>query len=95
MEMHDAKIARSPESVNLVFELRGKSHLLCLTEDNPTKIKELFNELIKELKTGKFNFNLVDPGEDLYANVCIEYVKHLNSELSNVYGQMRANGLVT
>ena len=94
MEMYSAYIARSEEKVDLVFSIRGKAHMICLTSDSPNEIKVVFNELVKELKVAKFNFNLAEPGEDLFGNICQEYVKQLNSELSSVYGQMRAYGLV-
>ena len=94
MEMYDATIVRSQEKVELVFDIRGAKYSICITDDNPNEVKSVFNELIKELKIVKFNINLLEPGEDLYGNICIEYIKQLNSELSSVYGQMRAHGLV-
>jgi len=92
--MYDANILRSEEKVELVFNVRETKHSICLTDDSPNEVKAVFNELIKELKLAKFNFKLVEPGADLYGNICIEYIKQLNSELSSVYGQMRAHGLV-
>jgi hypothetical protein len=94
MEMYSAHIARSEEKVDLVFSIKGKEHLICLTSDSPNEIKIVFNELVKELKVAKYNFTLTEPGDDLFGNICVEYVKQLNSELSSVYGQMRAYGLV-
>jgi hypothetical protein len=95
MEMYDATIVRGQEKVELVFDVRGTKHSICLTDDNPNEVKAVFNELVKQLKLAKYNFNLVEPGEDLFGNICAEYIKQLNSELSSVYGQMRAHGLVS
>ena len=94
MEMYESHIDRNGEKVDLVFAIRGKDHTISLTSDSPNEIKSVFNELIKELKTNKFKFTLTEPGDDLFGNICAEYVKQLNSELSSVYGQMKAHGLV-
>lgn len=94
MEMHEAKIERSGDAANLVLSVGKNSYTICLTDDNPVQIKEVFNGLVKELKKEKFNFTLTDNVSDLFFHICTEYIKQLNSELSSVYGQMREHCLV-
>lgn len=94
MEKHNAVIQRDGNEAKLVLNIGDSSLKIKLSEDNPIAIKNVFNELIKILKKGKFNFDLNDTKEDLYHHICKEYIKQLNSELSNVYGQMKTYGLV-
>lgn len=94
MEMFNATIQRAEDKVELILNIEAKGYSICLTDDNPNHIKGVFNELIKALKSNKFNFDLVDSVDDLYFQICTEYIKQLNSELSSVYGQMKAYGLI-
>ena len=65
-----------------------------MTEDKENEIKEVFNDLIVELKNQEFNFELGDGKKDLYFLVSKEYIKHLNTELSNVYKELQEYGLL-
>lgn len=88
METKKATIKRGAESASLILELNGKQLELILTEDNPNKVKSVFNNLLKELKGGLFSFELKDETTDLYRDICIEYLKQLNSELKTVHAEM-------
>lgn len=92
--MHEAIIRRNENKADLVLKISATELTIKLSEENPVAVKSVFNELIKALKEGKFNFELNDTKEDLYFNICKEYIKQLNSELSSVYGQMKTYGLV-
>lgn len=94
MVMYDATITRQENNAELVFTIGEVKHIIKLSDDNPVGVKSVFNSLIKILKNGKFNFELKDSKEDLYFHICKEYIKQLNSELSNIYGQMKTYGLV-
>jgi hypothetical protein len=94
MESYDAIIQRSDNKAELVLNVEESKFIIKLSDDNPVEIKNVFNELIKALKNGKFMFELKDTKEDLYFHICKEYLKQLNSELSSVYGQMKTYGLV-
>ena len=48
----------------------------------------LFNSLLKELKKGAIEFNLADETQDLYHNICSEYLVQLNSELRTIYEEL-------
>ena len=94
METHDAIIERSEGIVKLVLKTTKEEYQIVLSEDEPNKIKEVFNNLIIELKSGKFQFDLKDDEDDLFKNVCKEYITQLNSEIANVYGQMKSYDLL-
>lgn len=89
METKNATIKRGTESASLILDINGKQLELILTEDNPNKVKGVFNNLLKELKAGLFCFELKDDASDLYRDICVEYIKQLNSELKTVYGEMK------
>lgn len=88
METHRATISRPDERALLVFTIKGQTFEIVLTEDKPNEVKDVFNNLISELKKGEFNFELDDDQEDLYHHICIEYIKQLNADLSSVYQEL-------
>lgn len=94
MEKYNATINRVEDRAELVFHLDGITHTISLTEDNPNEIKMVFNELIQHLKGRKYSFELDDDKDDLYTGICKEYLKHLNSEISIIYGQLKAYDLL-
>ena len=89
MKKNNAIISREENNPRLIFQVNKEEFSICLSEDNPNQIKTVFNELIKTLKNGKYEFALEDSTEDLYANICKEYIKQLNSELAIVYAQLK------
>ncbi|MDD5343391.1 MAG: hypothetical protein PHW12_03105 [Smithella sp.] len=66
-----------------------------LTKDEPNEIKKVFNELILHLKEGPLNFTLkeVEDGDLIY-HVAKEYIKQLNTELTEVYKELEAHQLL-
>lgn len=85
METYKALINREKDKTSLSFSIGGKTLEITLTEDKPNDVKEVFNQLLLELKKCEFNFVLEDSGEDLFHHICLEYISQLNTELSSVY----------
>lgn len=94
MQNHNATIQRQEKDVYLVLSTGNTNHNICLTDDNPSEVKKVFNDLIVELKKGKFSFTLSDDTKDLYYNICEEYINQLNSEIADVFSQLKECGLV-
>lgn len=91
METRKATIERLIEQQRYSLILHGeKQHLgIVLTDDNPNAIKSVFNNLLRELKKGLFEFQLEDDKGDLYNHICSEYIQQLNNELKTVYKEMQ------
>lgn len=95
MEMHNALVESSGEKKILRLVFSDTSFEIPLTEDEPKKIKSVFNELIKRLKTGPFNFNFSEDGNDLFVQISKEYISQLNRELTAVHEEMKHFNLLT
>ncbi len=89
MEMFKASIIRGDQNTILALHVGDNRHDIILTEDNPNNVKTVFNRLLQQLKNGVFNFELEDSTEDLYFHISKEYITQLNSELSNVYNELK------
>jgi hypothetical protein len=94
METKKATIKRGDSSTYLVLETNEKKLEIVLTDDNPNNIMSAFNNLLKDLKLGLFQYNLDDSKEDLYFHICKEYIKQLNSELKAVYIELKDFDLI-
>ena len=94
METYSANIERGEDQTFLNCIIGEKTLKISLTDDKPNAIKSVFNELISELKKGKFNFKLEDDKDDLYFHICKEYIDQLNSDLSSVYQELDDYGLL-
>ena len=89
METHKATIIRKDSKTSLKFHLKNRDLEMTLTEDKPNEVKDVFNALLEELKSGLFNFELEDTIEDLYFFVSQEYLKQLNSDLSSTFKELK------
>jgi hypothetical protein len=89
METFNAEIKREEQKTVLVLKGRSINHEIVLTEDNPNNVKTVFNDLLKELKDGEFEFNLIDSKPDLFQQISKEYITQLNSELLSVYQELK------
>lgn len=94
MEIKIAKIVREKDRTSLVLNGISQTYEIILTEDNPNNVKHVFNNLIKDLKKGTFQFSLEDSGSDLFHNICKEYIIQLNSEMESIYNEMDDFGLL-
>ena len=96
METKKATITREKDKDKAILVLPGVSinHEIILTEDNPNSIKFVFNNLIQDLKKGLFQFELEDTGNDLFHNICKEYIVQLNSELQSIYNEIDESDLL-
>lgn len=89
METHKARINRTDDKTTLSFSLGDNNLEIILTEDKPNEVKNVFNQILTELKKGEFNFELEDSNEDLYHHISVEYIAQLNSELSSIYNELK------
>ncbi|MBK9742875.1 MAG: hypothetical protein IPO94_07875 [Saprospiraceae bacterium] len=88
METKRATIKREDANTYLVLEAGDIPLQITLTDDNPNNVKNIFNDLLKELKKGLFEFHLEDETSDLYNNICVEYLVQLNSEIKAIYDEL-------
>ena len=65
-----------------------------ISDDQPNEVKSAFNKIILRLKRGKFKINMVEGLQDLFSQVANEYIKQLNRELIEVFGEMEQYGLI-
>jgi hypothetical protein len=89
METNKASITRGQSNTKLVLEVDPQKLEIVLTDDNPNNVKAVFNNLLKELKKGLFQFELEDDDSDLYHHICVEYITQLNSEIRTVYSELK------
>jgi hypothetical protein len=94
MATHNATIERTESSATLKLVLGETTLDIVLTEDKPNEVKTVFNKLLKQLKSGEFDFCLSDEKEDLYYHICDEYITQLNTELKSTYKELQDNGLL-
>lgn len=93
METKKATISRQESKSSLILEGNDENFEIILTEDNPNNIKNVFNNLIKDLKKGNFKFELDDKKEDMYHHICEEYLNQLNSEIETIYSELEEHKL--
>jgi hypothetical protein len=95
METHEAIVTVDGSEQFLSLKINGFVLNLPLTRDEPNEIKNVFNELIKHLKKGAFNFSIAEKEDgDLIYEVAKEYIKQLNKELKDVYQELEAYQLL-
>lgn len=88
MEIIKAVVAEEDEK--FYIDIKAKPTIrIPITEDNPNKVKDSFNSLIKLLKKDLFNILLEDESNDLIWNVANEYIAQLNKELVEIYGELK------
>lgn len=88
METRKATIKREQKTTYLVLHGSKGTFDVVLTDDNPNNVKGVFNDLLKELKSGLFEFKLEDDTPDLYFHICTEYIAQLNSELETIHKEL-------
>ena len=88
METKKAAIRREDSNTFLVLNVDTNPLQIILTDDNPNSVKSVFNNLLKELKKGLFEFELEDETVDLYHHICTEYIIQLNIELKAIYDEI-------
>ncbi len=94
MEIHEANIEEINSEHYLSLKIDNDDMKIPLTKDEPNEIKEVFNKLILHLKKGPLKFTMKEKDGDLIYQVAKEYIKQLNSELSEVYQELEANQLL-
>jgi hypothetical protein len=94
MAMYNATIDRRDNGAFLRFSIGENVLSIALMEDNPNQVKTVFNELLKHLRIGELEFSLDDSTDDLYYQICREYIVQLNAELKSTYKELIDNGLL-
>lgn len=65
-----------------------------MSGDEPNEVKSAFNSLILRLKQGMFEIKMTEVSEDLFSQVANEYIKQLNREMVEVFGEMEQYDLI-
>lgn len=95
METHEAIIKVDGSEQFLSLKINESILDIPLTKDEPNEIKNVFNKLILYLRKGPFNFTMKEKEDgDLIYQVAKEYIKQLNTELSEVYKELEAHHLL-
>jgi hypothetical protein len=95
METHEANIEEVDSEQYLSLKMKNTVLKIPLTKDEPNEIKKVFNELILHLKKGPLSFTMKDVEDgDLIYHVAKEYIKQLNTELSEVYKELETYKLL-
>lgn len=95
METHEAIIKVDGSEQFISLKINNSILDIPLTKDEPNEIKNVFNKLILYLKKGPFNFRMKEKEDgDLIYHVAKEYIKQLNTELSEVYKELEAHQLL-
>lgn len=94
METIKASVVEHDDKHFIEIEAEDLTIRIPLSEDKANDVKHAFNELIVLIKTGAFEIELEDVGEDLFSQVANEYIGQLNREIQEVRGEMIDLGLV-
>ncbi len=95
METHEAIVTEVDSEYCLSLKIENDVLDVPLTKDEPNEIKKVFNKLIIHLKQGPLKFTMTEEEDgDLIYQVAKEYVKQLNTELSEVYQELEAHQLL-
>lgn len=94
METIKANVERLEEKYFIKIVAGDAEIKIPLSEDEPNEVKSAFNRIITRLKDGIFQIEMDEIGEDLFSKIADEYIKQLNREIQDVYGQMKEYGLV-
>lgn len=95
MVIHEAEIAKVDKEYLLALKIPNNTLKIAITQDVPKDVQKVFNELIVILKNGVFNFELKDVDDkDIFYHVAKEYISQLNSELDDIYKEMKEYNLL-
>jgi len=95
MEMHEANVVDVEGERYLLLKTPNENLKIPITKDKPKDIQEVFNKLIVLLKKGSFQFALEENDEgDIIYHVGKEYISQLNSELKDVFSEMKSYELL-
>ncbi len=83
----DVELITNNEKELLVFNFDNKIYL-DLTSDDRDKLKEFFQQLLKEVLNQDIDLNFVETERnDLFYDVAKKYVDHLKAEIESIIAQ--------
>ena len=94
METIRASVESRDNKHCIMIRDEGMEIVIPMSENKPNEVKSAFNKIIVRIRSGEFQIKLEDVGEDLFSQVANEYIKQLNREIREIYGQMKEYGLV-
>lgn len=94
MEMIKARIVQMHDKHFIKIEDKSTEYMIPMSDDKPDEVKSAFNKLILRLKDGEYQIKLEEVGDDLFSQVASEYIKQLNREIQEVYGEMKQYDLL-
>lgn len=94
METCNARVVKEEPNHYIELSLKQGALKISMTEDVPNDVKSIFNQLIVQLKSEQFNFNLIELGNDLFSQIAAEYITQLNNELTTVYKELEHHELL-
>lgn len=94
METISASVESRDNQHFIKIGTEGLDIVIPMSEDKPYEVKSAFNKIIARIKSGEFQVKLEEIGEDLFSQVASEYITQLNREIREIYGEMKAYGLV-
>lgn len=94
METIEASVENHDEKHFIKIQDNEDAITIPISEDDPNVVKAVFNKLIERLRKGLFKIELNKDGSDLFSQIAKEYIKQLNAELAEVYGELEQEGLI-
>ncbi|QDU16515.1 hypothetical protein CA11_43470 [Gimesia maris] len=94
METISGIVEKIDDKHYILIDVGEEKIKLPISEDKPNEVKSAFNKLITRIKDGEFQIQLDYIGDDLISQVSNEYIKQLNREIKEVYGEMENYGLI-
>lgn len=94
MEVLKAAVVEEDDKFFIRIVDGGDNISIPMSEDKPNEVKDAFNRIILRLKRGKFKIEMDEVQQDLFSQVAGEYIKQLNREILEVFGEMEQYGLI-
>lgn len=94
METIDARVESHDNKHFIVVRDGDMKIVIPMSENKPNEVKSAFNKVILRIKSGQFQIELEEVGDDLFSQVANEYIKQLNREIREIHGQMKEYGFV-
>jgi hypothetical protein len=94
MDTLKATVVEDNDKYFIDIENQDETIRIPMSDDLPNEVKSSFNKLIRRLKQGQFTIKIDEVQSDLFSQVANEYIKQLNRELKEVFGEMEGYNLI-